>query len=107
VPRADGVAGREGYGVSVTSLTGIPASHAGLASGFLMTGHEVGAALGVAVFSSVGTTAGSLTTPAGAADGFTRGFLAAAILAVAIALVAFARMPATRAPAGAGTHVHH
>ena len=30
--------------VSVTSMTGIPASHAGVASGFLMTGHEVGAA---------------------------------------------------------------
>src|SRR4051794_2966591 len=35
--------------ISVTSMAGIPASHAGLASGFLMTGHEVGAALGVAV----------------------------------------------------------
>ena len=32
--------------VSVTSMAGIPASHAGVASGFLMTGHEIGAALG-------------------------------------------------------------
>jgi predicted MFS family arabinose efflux permease len=44
--------------VSVTSMTDIPASHAGLASGFLMTGHEVGAALGVAVLSAVATSAG-------------------------------------------------
>jgi EmrB/QacA subfamily drug resistance transporter len=93
--------------VSVTSMTGIPASHAGLASGFLMTGHEVGAALGVAVLSAVATTAGSLTSPSGAADGFSRGFLAAALLAVVVAVVAFSKMPATRAAAGAGMHMHH
>jgi len=93
--------------VSVTSMTGIPASHAGLASGFLMTGHEVGAALGVAVLSAVATSAGSLTTAAGAADGFARGFLAAAGLAVVVAVVAFTRMPSTRAAAGAGMHMHH
>src|SRR3954452_8070212 len=39
--------------VSVTALAGVPATHAGVASGFLMTGHEVGAALGVAVLSAV------------------------------------------------------
>ena len=93
--------------VSVTSMTGIPASHSGLASGFLMTGHEVGAALGVAVLSAVATSAGSLTTAAGAADGFSRGFLAAAGLAVVVAVIAFTRMPATRAEAGAGMHMHH
>ena len=49
--------------VSVTAMAGIPAQHAGVASGFLMTGHEIGAALGVAVLSAVATTAGSLTTP--------------------------------------------
>ena len=48
--------------VSVTAMTGIPAQHAGMASGFLMTGHEVGAALGVAVVSAVAATAGSLTS---------------------------------------------
>jgi EmrB/QacA subfamily drug resistance transporter len=93
--------------VSVTSMAGIPASHAGLASGFLMTGHEIGAALGVAVLSAVASTAGSLTTAAGAADGFSRGFLAAAGLALVVAIVAFTRMPATRAAAGAGMHMHH
>ena len=45
--------------VSVTSMAGIPASHAGVASGFLMTGHEIGAALGVAVLSAVASTAGT------------------------------------------------
>ena len=51
--------------VSVTSMAGIPASHAGIASGFLMTGHEVGAALGVAILSAVASTAGSLATATG------------------------------------------
>ena len=50
--------------VTVTAMAGIPAQHAGMASGFLMTGHEVGAALGVAVLSAVATTAGSLTSGA-------------------------------------------
>ena len=93
--------------VSVTSMAGIPASHAGLASGFLMTGHEVGAALGVAVLSAVATTAGSLTTATGAAGGVSRGFAAAAVLALVVAVVAFTRMPATRAAAGGGVHMHH
>ena len=39
--------------VSVTAMAGIPPQHAGVASGFLMTGHEVGAALGVAVLAAV------------------------------------------------------
>jgi hypothetical protein len=93
--------------VSVTSMTGIPASHAGLASGFLMTGHEIGAALGVAVLSAVATTAGSLSTADGAAIAFSRGLLGAAVLAVLVGSVAFFRMSATKVPAGAGVHMHH
>jgi predicted MFS family arabinose efflux permease len=91
--------------VSVTSMTGIPASHAGVASGFLMTGHEVGAALGVAVLSAVAGTAGTLTTAAGAADAYSRGFIGAAVMAAIVAVFAFLRMPATRAVGGAA-HMH-
>ena len=93
--------------VSVTAMTGIPASHAGVASGFLMTGHEVGAALGVAVLSAVASTAGSLTTLEGVVAGFSRGFIAAAVIAVLVAAIAYLRMPSTRAEAGAGMHMHH
>ena len=72
-----------------------------------MTGHEVGAALGVAVLSAIATTAGDLTDAAGAADAASRGFAAAAGFAVALAAVAFWRMPAARVEAGAGAmHVH-
>lgn len=92
--------------VSVTSMTGIPDSHAGVASGFLMTGHEVGAALGVAVLSAVASTAGSLATHDGAVHGFSRGLVGAAVIAGVFAVVALVRMPATRAAAGVGMHLH-
>jgi len=93
--------------VSVTAMAGIPPQHAGMASGFLMTGHEVGAALGVAVISAVAATAGSLATPEGAVAWFSRGFVAAAVIAVAFGLVAYLRMPKTVIAAGAGgMHMH-
>jgi EmrB/QacA subfamily drug resistance transporter len=93
--------------VSVTAMTGIPASHAGVASGFMMTGHEVGAALGVAVLSAVASTAGSLTTLDGVVAGFSRGFIAASLIALFVAAIAFRRMPSTRAEADGGMHMHH
>lgn len=92
--------------VSITAMAGIPTEHAGMASGFLMTGHEIGAALGVAVLAAVATTAGDLTTPAGAATGFSWGFLAAAIIAATFAVVAFLTMPAQRASGQARMHMH-
>jgi EmrB/QacA subfamily drug resistance transporter len=93
--------------VAVTSMAGIPAQHAGMASGFLMTGHEVGAALGVAVLSAVATAAGSLIDAAGVVDGFTAGFMAVAALAVAFSVVAYLRMPATRVDGAAAINMHH
>jgi len=92
--------------VSVTSMAGIPASHAGVASGFLMTGHEVGAALGVAILSAVASSAGTLTTATGAADAFSAGFLGAAVMGAVVAVFALLRMPSTRATGGAHMHMH-
>jgi EmrB/QacA subfamily drug resistance transporter len=93
--------------VAVTAMAGIPAQHAGMASGFLMTGHEIGAALGVAVLSAVATTAGSLINPAGIAAGFSRGFIAAAVVAALFAVLAFVKLPSTRVAAGsAPRHMH-
>lgn len=74
---------------------------------FLSSGHEVGAAVGVAVVSAIATAAGDLTDPASAVDAASRGFTAAALLAVGFAAIAFWRMPAAGVEAGAaGTHVH-
>jgi MFS family permease len=91
--------------VSTSAMAGIPAQHSGMASGFLMTGHEVGAALGVAVLSAVASSAGNLTTVDGAAAAFSRGFIGAAALAVVVAVFALLRMPATRTTGGGG-HIH-
>jgi EmrB/QacA subfamily drug resistance transporter len=92
--------------VSVTSMAGIPASHAGVASGFLMTGHEVGAALGVAILSAVASSAGTLTTASGAGDAFSAGFLGAAVMGGAVAVFAMLRMPSTMASGGGHMHMH-
>ena len=91
--------------VSGSAMGGIPDEHAGMASGLMMTGHEVGAALGVAVLSSIATSAGRLTTTAGAADAFSRGALGAAVIAAAFAGFALVRMPATRGSSG-NLHLH-
>jgi EmrB/QacA subfamily drug resistance transporter len=91
--------------VSASAMAGIPAQHSGMASGFLMTGHEVGAALGVAILSAVASSAGALTTVEGAAAAFSRGFLGAAALAAGVAVVALWRMPAARTTTGGG-HLH-
>jgi hypothetical protein len=88
-------------------MAGIPPQHAGMASGFLMTGHEVGAALGVAVLSAVASTAGSRASASGVVAGFDRGFLAAAGIAVIVAVFAYLRMPSQRVEGGAGMHMHH
>ena len=89
--------------VAGSAMGGIPDEHAGMASGFLMTGHEVGAALGVAVLSTVAGTAGAFTTPGGAADAFGRGAVGAAVIAAGFAVLALVGMPATR---GGGGHLH-
>ncbi len=92
--------------VSITAMAGIPGRHAGTASGFLMTGQEIRAALGVAVLAAVATAGGDLTTSTGAATGFSSGFLAAAGIAVGLAVFAFLSMPARRTTGQAHLHLH-
>ncbi|MEP6817078.1 MAG: MFS transporter [Marmoricola sp.] len=92
--------------VSASAMTGIHAQHSGMASGFLMTGHEVGAALGVAVLSAVATTAGALTTLDGASAAVSRGFVAAAVWTLVVSAFALLRMPATRSTGGGHRHMH-
>ncbi len=49
---------------------------------------------------------GELTTPTGAATGFSGGFLAAAGIAVGLAVIALLAMPAQRATGQARLHMH-
>ena len=92
--------------VSVTAMAGIPAQHAGMASGFLMTGHEVGAALGVAVVSAAATAAGTLTSAVGAVDAVSAGLLAAGAIGVMVAAVAHRAMPKQVVAGGGHAHLH-
>ncbi len=57
------------------------------------------------VLSAVASTAGTVTTAAGAADAYSRGFIGAAVMAAVVAVFALVRMPATRATDGGG-HLH-
>jgi EmrB/QacA subfamily drug resistance transporter len=78
---------------SVTTMNDVHDEGAGLASGLMTTGHELGAAIGVATFSAVATAAA--TFPAGYGDGFLAFATAAGLLAVAV----LAALPSVR-PAG-------
>lgn len=82
---------------SATALAQVAHHEAGTASGLLSTFHEFGAALGVAVVSSIAGTTGA---------GFTGGFTFAAITAAVAALLALLVVPTLKPPAGAATHAH-
>jgi hypothetical protein len=84
---------------AVTAMSDVQGEHAGLASGLLSTGHELGAALGVAALSAV---AAGRALPLGYQDGF----LAAAVAAVVLGLVALAAVPAVRPAREARIAVH-
>jgi MFS family permease len=69
--------------ISVAAMSDVEHDQSGMASGLLMTGHEVGAALGVAALTAV---AGDLTTRSGIITGTHDAFLAVAIGLVALLL---------------------
>lgn len=82
--------------VSASVMAGIPASHASVASGFLMTLREIGAALGVAVLSAVASSAGFLVTQGRRRRRLRARVVAAAGMAPLFPAVAMPRMPAAR-----------
>ncbi len=89
--------------VSVGAMSEVPERASGLASGVMMTGHEVGAALGVAVLTAV---AGDITTRAGLIAGHPGAFVAVAGLLLAL-LVPTAFVPRTAGTGGGGGgHLH-
>jgi hypothetical protein len=57
------------------------------------------------VLAAVAIPGGDLTTPAGAATGFSWGFLAVAGIAAGLAVVAFLAMPASRGAGQARMHM--
>ncbi len=88
--------------ISVAAMSEVPEAHSGMASGLLMTGHEIGAALGVATLTAI---AGNLTTQAGIVTGAHDAFLAIAI-GLAALLVPTVLLPGHDPAATAHGHGH-
>jgi predicted MFS family arabinose efflux permease len=88
-------------GASVTALSGVAASEAGAASGLMTAAHEIGAAVGVAVFSAAG-----VAVTGGVAAGYRHGFAVAAALAAGLAVTAAILVLAVRPAPGAPMAVH-
>jgi EmrB/QacA subfamily drug resistance transporter len=88
--------------ISVGAMNDVPDHASGLASGLMMTGHEVGAALGVAVLTTI---AGDITTRAGLVAGYGDAFVAVAVLLLVL-LVPTALVPRTARAGVAGHHGH-
>jgi MFS family permease len=86
---------------AVTAMSEIAAERAGLASGLMTAAHEIGAALGIAVFSAVAVAAGG-----GIAAGYRHGFFLAAAVAGGLAVVAALLVPAVRPAPGTHVAVH-
>lgn len=88
--------------ISVAAMGEVPGSLSGIASGLMMTGHEVGAALGVASLTAVG---GDLTTRAGLVAGYPDAFVFVAGLLLAL-LVPTCLVPGRGAGGSAHGHGH-
>jgi MFS family permease len=92
--------------ISVAAMSRVPRATSGLASGLMMTGHEIGAALGVASLSAV---AGALVTASDIARAYPRALTAVWVLLLALAAFAIIAVPKVRGDhrhAGAA-HGHH
>lgn len=87
---------------STTALAQVAHHEAGLASGLLSTFHEFGAALGVAVVSSI--AAASIADSSSV--GFTRAFTFAAATAAVAAVVSLLIVPNLKPSTGATVHAH-
>jgi predicted MFS family arabinose efflux permease len=86
---------------AVTAMSDIADDWAGLAAGLVTTAHEIGAGLGVAVFSAVAVAAGG-----GIAAGYRHGFMVAAAVAAVLAVVAAVAVPGVQPAPGARVAVH-
>jgi EmrB/QacA subfamily drug resistance transporter len=88
--------------IAVAAMGDVPAESSGLASGLMMTGHEIGAALGVAALTAI---AGDLASRAGLVDGYGRAFTATAVVLGGLFLLALVAVPGGK-PTGAVPHGH-
>src|SRR5262249_18772389 len=78
--------------ISVTAMSEIAPEQAGVASGLVTTGHELGGAFGVSIVSAVALGSGA----SGFVSGYGEGAIAGAVLAAALALIALVAVPKFR-----------
>jgi len=86
---------------AITAMSDIAEDQAGTAAGLMTTAHEIGAALGVAVFSAV-----AVATGGGIAADYRHCFITAAAVTAGLAVVAALLVPAVRPAAGTRVAVH-
>jgi EmrB/QacA subfamily drug resistance transporter len=89
--------------VSVAAMSDVPAADSGLGSGLMMTGHEVGAALGVAILTAVG---GDLTSRSGLVDAYGQGFVAVLVILAVLMVVTLVGVPKAAHDATGAGHGH-
>ena len=93
--------------VSVTGMSEVDDRRAGLASGLMTTGHELGGALGASVFSAVALAAGpDALDAAGVAAGYTDAATVGAAVAGGLALLAVLALPVVRISPSARPAMH-
>jgi EmrB/QacA subfamily drug resistance transporter len=89
--------------IAIAAMNDVPAEKSGLASGLMMTGHEIGAAVGVAALTAI---AGDLATSAGLVDGYGRAFTATAAVLAALFVLTLLAVPGGKPAAVPATHGH-
>jgi len=87
--------------IPVSAMNDVPPAGSGVASGIMTTGHELGAAVGVAVLTTV---AGDPTTRARLVSGYGSAFFAVAVHLGALLVVMLFAVLNRLAQAGAGGH---
>jgi sugar phosphate permease len=88
---------------TMTAMSGIGHEEAGLASGVVNTGHEIGGALGIALATAMaGASIGGRT-----AGGFHTAFTTFGVAAAAVALLALVLVPPGRPDLGDGPVLAH
>jgi EmrB/QacA subfamily drug resistance transporter len=88
--------------ITVAAMSDIEEETAGLASGLLTTGHELGAAFGASVVSAIAFGSGA----AGFVTGYGHGALAGAVIAALLAVVSLVAIPTTRSASGPQLAMH-
>ncbi|NGO43847.1 MFS transporter [Streptomyces ureilyticus] len=94
---------------TTAAMNGMPNEDMGLASGLVSTSHELGAALGVAVISTIAGASleGGRAGAAAGTGGFDNAFTACAIIAAAVAAVGALLLPAGRPDPTQGPAMAH